>query len=262
MTKPRSDHAEPPDIPLSLERKIAERVDQELKQCLDHAAEGLHWVGPDGTILWANQTELDLLGYTRDEYVGHNIAEFHVDLPVIEDMLARLARGETLLEYEARLRRKDGTIRYVLVNSNVLWRGDEFLHTRCFTRDVTDRRATDALARRLADIVENSDDAIIGADLEGVIHSWNPAAERMYGYTVAEACGQSIRLIIRDHSSRPGRGTTRRRAPRTKRRADSPVRHRPPPQRRIRDRGRPDGFANSRCCWPDCRRVEDFARHH
>jgi PAS domain S-box-containing protein len=196
MTKPRSDRAEPPDIPLSLERKIAERVDQELKQCLDHAAEGLHWVGPDGTILWANQTELDLLGYTRDEYVGHNIAEFHVDLPVIEDMLARLARGETLLEYEARLRRKDGTIRYVLVNSNVLWRGDEFLHTRCFTRDVTDRRATDALARRLADIVENSDDAIIGADLEGVIHSWNPAAERMYGYTVAEACGQSIRLII------------------------------------------------------------------
>jgi PAS domain S-box-containing protein len=160
--------------------------------------------------LWANQTELDLLGYTRDEYVGHNIAEFHVDEPVIEDMLARLARGETLLEYEARLRRKDGTIRYVLVNSNVLWRGDEFLHTRCFTRDVTDRRATDALARRLADIVENSDDAIIGADLEGVIHSWNPAAERMYGYTVAEACGQSIRLIIPPDREEEQRDVVRR----------------------------------------------------
>src|SRR5919206_5314490 len=196
MTKPRSEQAEPPDIANSLEQKIAERVDEELKRCLDHAAEGLHWVGPDGTILWANQTELDLLGYTRDEYIGHNIAEFHVDAPVIEDMLTRLKRGETLLEYEARLRRKDGSIRYVLVNSNVLWRGDEFLHTRCFTRDVTDRRHADELARRLADIVEHSEDAIVGADLDGLIHSWNPAAERMYGYTAAEACGQSIRLII------------------------------------------------------------------
>jgi len=205
MTKPRSEQAEPSDSPYFLEQQIADRVDQELKRCLDHAAEGLHWVGPDGTILWANQTELDLLGYTRDEYVGHNIAEFHVDGPVIEDMLTRLRRGETLLEYEARLRRKDGSIRYVLVNSNVLWRGDEFLHTRCFTRDVTDRRHADELARRLADIVENSEDAIIGADLDGLIHSWNPAAERMYGYTAAEVCGQFIQLIIppdREHEER------------------------------------------------------------
>ena len=70
MSAHRSDYAEPLDRQAALEQKIAERVDQELKQCLDHAAEGLHWVGPDGTILWANQTELDLLGYTRDEYIG------------------------------------------------------------------------------------------------------------------------------------------------------------------------------------------------
>ena len=130
---------------------LAERVDEHLKRCLDHAAEGLHWVGPDGTILWANQTELDLLGYTAEEYIGHHIAEFHVDAPVIEDILARLTRGETLLNYEARLRHKDGSIRYVQINSNVLWQGDEFLHTQCFTRDVTDqrsRRRTGASARR------------------------------------------------------------------------------------------------------------------
>src|SRR5918993_2756456 len=36
-----------------VERAVAERVERELKECLDHAAEGLHWVGPDGTILWA-----------------------------------------------------------------------------------------------------------------------------------------------------------------------------------------------------------------
>jgi PAS domain S-box-containing protein len=175
---------------------VAEVVDRELKACLDHAAEGLHFVGPDGTILWANQTELDLLGYSREEYIGHNIAEFHVDSPVIEDILARLTRGETLLNYEARLRRKDRSIRFVQINSNVLWRDDEFLHTRCFTRDITDRKAADELAHRLADIVEHSEDAVISQDLDGRITSWNPAAERMYGHAAAEAIGQPIRLII------------------------------------------------------------------
>lgn len=128
-----------------------------------------------------------------------------MDAPVIEDMLTRLRRGDTLLEYEARLPCKDGSIRYVLVNSNVLWRGDEFLHTRCFTRDVTDRRQEDELARRLADIVENSEDAIIGADLDGLIHSWNPAAERVYGIQPRRPAAQSVRLILppeREHEER------------------------------------------------------------
>jgi PAS domain S-box-containing protein len=178
------------------ESTIAELVDRELKQCLDNAAEGLHWVGRDGTILWANQTELDLLGYSREEYIGHNIVEFHVDEPVIGDILARLTRGETLLDYEARLRHKNGSIRFVQINSNVLWRDNQFQHTRCFTRDVTDRRAADELAGRLADLVEHSDDAIIGQDLRGIITSWNPAAERLYGYAAEEARGKSIRIII------------------------------------------------------------------
>ncbi len=196
MSAHRSDDARDPDPLPALERQLVERVEQELQRCLDHAAEGLHWVGPDGTILWANQTELDLLGYSREEYLGHNIAEFHVDRPVIEDILQRLTQGETLLNYEARLRHRDGSIRFVQINSNVAWREDEFLHTRCFTRDVTDRRAADELTLRLAEIVENSEDAIISQDVAGIITSWNTAAERLYGYAAAEVIGQSISVII------------------------------------------------------------------
>ncbi|HEX8537917.1 MAG TPA: ATP-binding protein, partial [Cystobacter sp.] len=89
-----------------------------------------------------------LLGYSKDEYIGHHIAEFHEDPAVIGDILARLSRNETLRDYEARLRCKDGSIRHVLINSNVSWEDGQFRHTRCFTRDNTARKsAQDALIR-------------------------------------------------------------------------------------------------------------------
>ncbi len=121
------------------ERKL-QRSEQLLTDFFENAAVGLHWVGPEGTVIRVNQTELDLLGYTREEYVGHHISEFHADPPVIDDILKRLSGGECLQAYEARLRCKDGSIRYVLISSNVLWEDGKFIHTRCFTRDVTPQK--------------------------------------------------------------------------------------------------------------------------
>ena len=123
------------------------RRERELHDFVENATEGLHWAGPDGVILWANQAELDLLGYSRDEYIGHHLAEFHADRHVIDDILARLWRRETICEYEARMHCKDGSIRHVLINSSALWRDGQFVHTRCFTRDITDRKGGGGAAR-------------------------------------------------------------------------------------------------------------------
>lgn len=137
-------------IELELRRRI-----EELEDFFENAAESVHSVAEDGTILWANRAELELLGYTRHQYVGRNIADFHVDREVIDDMLARLARNETLRDYEARMRCRDGSIRHVLVSSNVLWRDGKFAHTRCFTRDITARKRTHEALGRLFEITSS-----------------------------------------------------------------------------------------------------------
>ena len=160
------------------------RSEQDLSDFFDNASTGLHWVGPDGIIMRVNQAELNLLGYSREEYVGHHIAEFHVDQPIIQDILGRLAGGETLREYPARIRCKDGSILDVLINSNVLFEEGKFIHTRCFTRDVTrHKRAEEALREsedRFRTMADNIAQFAWTADPTGWIFWYN---QRWYEYT-------------------------------------------------------------------------------
>ena len=103
----------------------------------DKCSVSLHAVDGKGTILWANQPELKFMGYEPQDYVGRFIGDFHVDKDIIDDILARLTRDETLNAYPARLRAKDGSIKYVMIYSNVYrTQGGEFIHTRCFTTGI------------------------------------------------------------------------------------------------------------------------------
>jgi PAS domain S-box-containing protein len=172
------------------------RSERNLSDFFEHAPVGLHWARPDGTVLVVNQAELDLLGYTREEYVGHNIAEFHVDQPVIQEILRRLSVGEEIHEQEARLRCKDGSIRHVLISSNVLWQNGKFIHTRSFTRDITQRKRDEEESReseqRYRRIVETAKEGIWVLNCEAVTEYVNPQMAEMLGYSVEEMYGRSL----------------------------------------------------------------------
>jgi PAS domain S-box-containing protein len=131
------------DVRDALERRLSDSLgelalrERDLRDVLENAAEGIHLVGPDGTIQWANRAELELLGYEPHEYIGHTVAEFHADAAGLSPLLERLARGEEVHAHAATLRHRDGSIRHVLVNSNVRFEDGAFRNTRCSTRDIT-----------------------------------------------------------------------------------------------------------------------------
>jgi two-component system sensor histidine kinase VicK len=191
------------------EKEMSLRI-EELTDFIENASIPLHWVDGQGMVIWANQAELDALGYTKEEYIGAPISRFHADQETIGDILKRLVSNETLHNYKAKLKCKDGSIKHVLISSNVRRKDGKFMHTRCFTRDITEivmeqeRKAelihrleeSETQLRMATDIIESSYDAIISKKLDNTITSWNSSAEAMFGYTAEEMINKSTLLLL------------------------------------------------------------------
>jgi PAS domain S-box-containing protein len=165
--------------------KELKRKQYELQDYVDNATIGLHWVNANGIITWANKAELNMLGYSPEEYIGHPIAEFHVNKDKIDDILKRLLSDEELHQYEAELRHKDGSVRTVLINSNVFREDEKFIHSRCFTTDITGHKQTeDRLLEsesRYRALIENIPAALYTCDATGRIMLYNKAAADLWG---------------------------------------------------------------------------------
>ncbi|MEY9755588.1 PAS domain-containing sensor histidine kinase [Bradyrhizobium yuanmingense] len=180
-------------------KKIEEEVrakTKDLEDFFENSAVGLHIVGGDGIIRRANQAELDLLGYSAEEYIGHHVAEFHADAPVIGDILHRLSYGERLDRYPARLRAKDGSIKHVLITSNSRVEDGKFVSTRCFTADVTGLRvaelAREASETRLAATYQAAKVGIAEADEHGRLLRVNDYLSEITGRSREELLGMSF----------------------------------------------------------------------
>lgn len=111
---------------------------EDAENFLEEAAEAFHIISPKGIIVWANKKELELMGYAKDEYIGHHISEFYADKFVINDILCRLIYNQEVVNYPAELVRKDGSRIQVLLNSNVYKKDGNFIHSRSSTRDISD----------------------------------------------------------------------------------------------------------------------------
>ncbi|MCU1382983.1 MAG: hypothetical protein JWL71_1680 [Acidobacteria bacterium] len=146
----------------------------------------------NGIVQTWNPSAERIFGYTAAEMIGRSI---RVIIPTNrqseeDEVLARIRRGEKLDHFETVRQHKDGTLVAISLTVSPI-RNDEgvVIGASKIARDIRDRK-------RLAAIVESSDDAIISKTLNGIVTSWNPAAERMFGYTAEEMIGQSIRRII------------------------------------------------------------------
>ena len=153
----------------------------------------------DGIITSWNPAAERTFGWTAAEAVGQHITLIIPDERRAEedDVLAHIRRGERVDHFETVRRTKDGHLLEVSITvSPIRDAAGRIIGASKIARDITDRRRTDFAVRRLAAIVESSDDVIVSKTLDGVITSWNPAAERTFGWTAAEAVGQHITLII------------------------------------------------------------------
>lgn len=175
------DNTDKKDTEKQLYRKTVE-----LQDYVENATVALHWVDENGIIKWANKAELDMLGYHEDEYIGHHIAEFHVNRNKIEEILAKLNCNETLNQYESELRCKDGTIKTVHISSSVFREDGKFVHTRCFTMDVTEEkklvRAIIDSEARYKSLVNSLPVAVYSCSKEGTITFFNEVAVELWGY--------------------------------------------------------------------------------
>ena len=178
--------------------EVLRDTDQTLQAIIQASPLAIVVLDTEGVVKLWNAAAERIYGWRAEEVLGR-------PLPTIpagqEEELRRnherAVAGQNFVNYETRRLRKDGTFVDVSISTAPL--RDAAGRTSgvvALVADITERKRAEAELFQTAAIVENSDDTIISTDLDGTIRSWNPAAERLYGYTTAEAIGQSVTLLI------------------------------------------------------------------
>lgn len=156
-------------------------------------------INVDGLITGWNNSAFHMFGYSEQEAMGNPVTLIIPKNKMEEhqDIIRKIRLGEKIENYETERRSRNGSILNFSIRVIPLRnkKGEiigfsEILHDLQYKNEAQEKQAI------LAAIVSSSDDAIISKNLDGIIMSWNHAAEKMFGFSEKEAIGQSISIII------------------------------------------------------------------
>ena len=123
----------------------------------------------------------------------YELAEREWDIPQLRDLLENVLPMDTAFsDFEVEHHFKLLGHRTMLLNAR---RVDDVHLILLAIEDITERRQAEDATRRLAAIIDSTQDAVIGATLEGTVTSWNAGAEMLYGYSAAEMLGKPLALL-------------------------------------------------------------------
>ncbi len=180
------------------------RIDVELiREAFDRTPVGLVVIGPDGVVRVANRALAEMMGRPRHAIEGQAFQAFvpPADVAHEEQQLDAIrAGGDPAPSFDARMVRADGSELPVRASSSVVRDGAGQVRFIVSTVvDLTEQREQDRALRTmngfLSAIVENAPVAIYTTDLDGIVNFWNPAAERTFGFTAAQAVGRNAPFI-------------------------------------------------------------------